>query len=75
MLDAVALERMGVPTVTLATRPFVHAARTAARGHALPELPVVEISHDYLYEDEEAIRDQVAGIVEPLIAGLFEAAS
>lgn len=67
-----ALEAMGVPTVTLATRPFVHAARTAARGHDLPDLPVVEIAHDYLFEDESEIQQQVAGIIESLLAGLFE---
>ena len=70
-----ALERRGVPTVTLATQPFVHAARTAARLHELPDLPVVEIPHDYLFEDEAAIRRQVADILEPLLAGLFSGAA
>jgi hypothetical protein len=65
---------MGVPTVTLATQPFAHAARTAARTHALPELPIVVIAHDYLYEDEVAIHKRVAGVVDELLAGLFEPA-
>ena len=64
---------MGVPTVTLATRPFEHAARSAARAHSLPDLPIVAIPHDYLFEDEAAIRKQVAGVVDALVAGLFEA--
>jgi len=63
---------MGVATVTLATQPFEHAARSAARAHALPTLPIVAIPHDYLFEDEAAIREQVAGVVEALVAGLFE---
>ena len=62
---------MGIPTVTLATRPFLTAARNAARGHSLPELPIVAIEHDYLFEDEATIRDRVAGIVAPLLAGLI----
>ena len=62
---------MGIPTVTVATRPFLHAARNAARARPLPGLPIVAIEHDYLYEDEAAIRDRVAGIVEPLLAGLL----
>ena len=66
---------MGIPTVTLATRPFEHAARTAARGHALAGLPIVAIPHDYLFEDEAAIREQVAGVVDELLAGLFSASS
>ncbi len=64
---------MGVPTVTLATRPFEHAARTAARAHSLPELPIVAIPHDYLFEDAAAIRERVVGVVDALVAGLFEA--
>ena len=74
MLDAVALERMGVPTVTLATEPFARAARSAARAHSLPGLPIVTIPHDYLFEDEAAISKQVAGVVDDLLAGLFEPA-
>ena len=65
---------MGVPTVTLATKPFLGAARSAARMHSLPDLPLVEIPHDYLFEDEARIRTQVAAIVEPILAGLFAAA-
>ncbi len=66
---------MGVPTVTLATKPFVHAAKTAARGHALPDLPIVEIPHDYLFEDEAAIRRQVEGVLAPIVEGLIIGAS
>ncbi|MBW2360821.1 MAG: hypothetical protein JRG84_07960 [Deltaproteobacteria bacterium] len=62
---------MGVPTVTLATQPFEHAARTAARGHSLPDLPIVTIPHDYLFEDEAAIRKQVESVIGPLLGGLF----
>ena len=63
---------MGVPTVTLATQPFEQAARSAARAHFLPELPIVVIPHDYLFEDEAAIRKQVASVVDPLLAALFD---
>ena len=66
---------MGVPTVTLATRPFEHAARTAARGHSLPDLPIVTIPHDYFFEGEAAIREQVDRVIAPVLAGLFEASS
>lgn len=64
-----------MPTVTLATRPFLHAARTAARLQRLPELPIVALPHDYLFEDEAAIRKQVEGILEPLLSGLFAPAA
>ncbi|MGE4652413.1 MAG: hypothetical protein AAEJ53_16120 [Myxococcota bacterium] len=63
-----------MPTVTLATEPFARAARSAARAHSLPGLPIVTIPHDYLFEDEAAIRKQVTGVVDDLLAGLFEPA-
>ena len=63
---------MGIPTVTLATLPFEKAAQTAARIHALPDLPIVAIPHDYLHERPEAIRIQVDKVLEPLLQGLFE---
>lgn len=62
---------MGIPTVTLATRPFLGAARSAARAHSLPGLPIVAIEHDYLFEDEATIRERVAGVAPQLLAGLF----
>ena len=62
---------MGVPTVTLATQPFLNAARNAARAHSLPELPIVAIEHDYLFEDQATIRERAAGVVEPLLSGLL----
>jgi len=74
LLDAVALERMGIPTVTLATAPFLGAARSAARTHGLPDLPIVAVPHDYLFEDDAAIERQVATLLDSLIFGLFDEA-
>ena len=68
-----ALEELGLPTVTLATSPFLGAARTAARARSLADLPIVEIPHDYLFESEAAIERQVREILPQLIAGLFDA--
>jgi hypothetical protein len=75
LLDAVRLERMGVPTVTFVTEPFVGAARAAARGHGLPDLPLVAIPHDYLFETEDAMRLRARGLIEPLLAAIFADAS
>ena len=71
MLDAVRLERMGLPTVTLATPPFESVARSAARAHGLPDLPIVVIPHDYLSEPAEAIRAKIEQVLDRLLEGLF----
>ena len=54
---------MGVPTVTLVTRPFERAARTAARGHGLAELPIVVLADEFAEEPD-------AVVVEDVLRGL-----
>jgi hypothetical protein len=66
---------MGVPTVTVVTEPFLGAARAAARGHGLPDLPLVAIPHDYLFESPEAMRLRARDLLDPLLAGLFRRTS
>ena len=66
---------MGVTTVTFVTEPFVRAARAAARGHGLPDLPLVAIPHGYLFETEDAMRLRARGLIEPLLATTFADAS
>jgi hypothetical protein len=71
VLDAVNLERMGVPTATVVTAPFEAAARAVAAAQGLPDLPLVVIPHDYLTEDEEAVRDRLAPVVDDVLRALF----
>lgn len=69
MLDAVALERRGIPTVTFVTAPFAPAARAVARAQGLPDLPLVVIPHDYLVESDA----EVAARLEPVFDRLCTA--
>lgn len=55
---------MGVPTVTLVTKPFERAARSAARGHGLPELPIVVLADGFAPEPDEAA---IAGVLRGLL--------
>ena len=43
MSDSVALEKMGIPTVTVVTEPFEAAARAPARALGMADLPLVVI--------------------------------
>ena len=61
MLDHVNLERLGIPTVTFVTEPFVSAAQTHADIHGLPTLPMIIVPQDYLEEPSDDVviaRDQ-----------------
>ena len=71
MSDAVILERMGIPTVTFVTEPFVPAARATAAALGLADLPLVVIPHDYLVEGAASVATKVAATVDDVVAALF----
>ena len=68
MLDAVALEQRGIPTVTFVTEPFVGAARAVARNLGLADLQLVVIPHDYLVEDDDALRTRLDAVFADVVA-------
>ena len=67
MLDAVNLEKLGIPTVTVVTEPFTLAADTVARSLGLPDVPRVVIPHDYLSEDNDAIAKKIEPLLDKII--------
>ncbi len=71
MLDAVNLERLGIPTVTVVTEPFTVAADTVARSLGLPDIPRVVIPHDYLSEDTDAIAKKLEPLLEEIERFMF----
>ncbi len=72
MLDAVALERRGIPTVTFVTEPFVAAARAVARSLGLGDLPLVVIPHDYLVEDDADVAARLAPVLDDVLTAITE---
>ena len=71
MLDAVNLERLGIPTVTVVTEPFTVAADTVARSLGLPDVPRAVIPHDYLSEDNDAIAKKLEPLLEEIVDRLL----
>ena len=74
MLDAVALERRGIHTVTIVWDNFVNAARTQARLQDCADLELVVVPHrkggetaeDQRRKAEAALPAIVARLVQPL---------
>ena len=71
MLDAVNLERLGIPTVTVVTEPFTVAADTVARSLGMPDVPRVVVPHDYLSEDNDAIAKKLEPLLDEIINWLL----
>jgi hypothetical protein len=71
LLDSVRLEERGIPTVTFVTAPFASAARTLARIHGLPDIPLVIVADDYLENADEVIRERTAGLLDEVLTDLF----
>ena len=71
MLDAVNLERLGIPTVTVVTEPFTTAADTVARSLGMPDVPRVVVPHDYLSEDTDAIAKKLDPLLDEIIDRLL----
>ena len=71
MLDAVNLERLGIPTVTVVTEPFTVAADTVARSLGMPDVPRVVIPHDYLSEDTDAIAKKLGPLLAEILNRLL----
>lgn len=45
MLDAVLLEKRGIPTATIVTEMFLESGRATAKNLAMPEVPIIPIPH------------------------------
>jgi hypothetical protein len=71
LLDSVHLEELGIPTVTFVTAPFEAAARTLARIHGIPDIPLIIVSSDYLENSDATIRERTRDSLEEILAALF----
>lgn len=71
MLDAVNLEKLGIPTVTVVTEPFTVAADTVARSLGMPDVPRVVVPHDYLSEGTDAIAKKLEPLLDEILNRLL----
>ncbi len=71
MLDSVHLEELDIPTVTFVTAPFESAARTLARIHGIPDIPLIIVSADYLENSDETIRGRTRDLLDDILTALF----
>jgi hypothetical protein len=74
LLDAVHLERRGIPTVTFVTAPFESAARAHAAIHGLPDIPLIIVASDYLDSGDTGAVAAVSAVFDQVVAELLGSA-
>ena len=71
MSDHAQLERLGIPTVTIVLDAFENAARTHARIHGRPDLPLIVVPRDFLEEpDDERIVARDQAVFDAIVAAI-----
>lgn len=68
--DGVRLEALGVPTATVCSSAFSHAARSQAAGRGLAALPIVEVPHPMHTAPQPVVLERADAIVDNLAAAL-----
>jgi hypothetical protein len=52
------------------TEPFERAARTHARLHGLPDLPLIIVPSDYLDRSDEAVLKKLTPLIDEIVEKL-----
>ena len=72
MLDAINLEKQGIPAVAVVTEPFAQTAAVLAELNGMPDYPFVVVPHPFGSLDETAVRaraDAALARIERLLLG------
>ena len=70
MHDSVRLERIGVPSVPLATSEFQTAARVQASRLGRPDFDAIYVPHPIQDQTPEEIRERANAVIEEIVARL-----
>lgn len=71
MLDSIALEKRGVPTVLVVTEVFEHAARAQAIQAGMPDLPILVVPHRIGWQTEAALEEMTEELLPRVVKSLL----
>jgi hypothetical protein len=63
VLDAINLEKQGIPAVAVVTEPFIPTARAMAELNGMPDYPFVVVPHPFGSLDEAAVRARAEAVL------------
>jgi hypothetical protein len=64
VLDAINLEKQGIPAVAVVTEPFIPTAKAMAELNGMPGYPFVVVPHPIGSLDEAALRERAELVLE-----------
>ena len=66
MLDAINLEKQGIPAVAVVTGPFARTAAVLAELNGMPDYPFVIVTHPFGSLDEATVRSRADAVLEKI---------
>ncbi|HMK54753.1 MAG TPA: UGSC family (seleno)protein [Methanobacteriaceae archaeon] len=66
VLDAIRLEELGTPTISICSDNFIHFARELASSHGLSDLRMLEVEHPIAGLSRDEIEDKTLKIIPAL---------
>jgi hypothetical protein len=66
VLDAINLEKQGIPAVAVVTEPFARTAAGLAELNGMPGYPFVVVPHPFGSLDETTVRSRADAVLEKI---------
>lgn len=70
MLDAVLLEKSGIPTSMICTKPFIDHSKATATTHGLTDLELIEVFHPIANATVPELLKEAARVVDEVVSTL-----
>ena len=68
MLDGIVMEKLGVPTVVVATEPFISSGKAMAVSHGIPDYPFVVIPHPIAATEISKLHSWADKVVDQVVS-------
>jgi hypothetical protein len=68
VLDAILLEKKGIPAIAIVTGPFVETGEAMAASWGIPDYPFLSVPHPIANLTDEEINERVDAVLEQVIS-------
>ena len=68
MLDGIVMEKLGVPTVVVATEPLISSGKAMAVSHGIPDYPFVVIPHPIAATEISKLHNWADKVVDQVVS-------